>query len=33
MMADIVERASPDDFFDKPQNEITRKFIRGELEF
>jgi tungstate transport system ATP-binding protein len=29
----IVERASPDDFFDKPQSEITRKFINGELEF
>jgi tungstate transport system ATP-binding protein len=29
----IVERASPDDFFDKPQSEITRKFISGELEF
>ncbi len=29
----IVERANPDDFFDKPQSEITRKFISGELEF
>jgi tungstate transport system ATP-binding protein len=29
----IVERASPDDFFDNPQSEITRKFINGELEF
>ncbi|XES76369.1 MAG: ABC transporter ATP-binding protein [Candidatus Bathyarchaeia archaeon] len=29
----IVERANPDDFFDRPQSEITRKFINGELEF
>jgi tungstate transport system ATP-binding protein len=29
----IVERAGPDDFFDRPQNEVTRKFINGELEF
>ena len=29
----IIERASPEDFFDNPKNEITRKFINGELEF
>jgi tungstate transport system ATP-binding protein len=29
----IIERANPSDFFDKPQNETTRKFINGELEF
>jgi tungstate transport system ATP-binding protein len=29
----IVERASPDEFFGNPQNEITRRFINGELEF
>lgn len=29
----IVERASPVEFFENPQNEITRKFINGELEF
>ncbi|MFB3890172.1 MAG: ABC transporter ATP-binding protein [Candidatus Bathyarchaeia archaeon] len=29
----IVERAGPDEFFDKPKSEVTRKFINGELEF
>jgi tungstate transport system ATP-binding protein len=29
----IVEAASPKDLFDNPQNETTRKFVRGELEF
>jgi len=29
----IVERASSDEFFDKPKSEITRKFINGELDF
>jgi tungstate transport system ATP-binding protein len=29
----IVERASPDDFFDNPRSEISRKFINGELEY
>jgi tungstate transport system ATP-binding protein len=29
----IVEQASPSEFFEKPQNEITRRFINGELEF
>jgi len=29
----IVERASPDEFFDNPRSEITRKFINGELEY
>jgi tungstate transport system ATP-binding protein len=29
----IIERASTEEFFDNPQNEITRKFINGELEF
>jgi tungstate transport system ATP-binding protein len=29
----IVEHASPDEFFDRPKSEITRKFINGELEF
>jgi tungstate transport system ATP-binding protein len=30
---EIVEAAKPEDFFEKPQNEITRKFINGELDF
>jgi tungstate transport system ATP-binding protein len=30
---EIVEVARPEDFFDKPKSEITRKFIRGELDF
>ncbi len=29
----IVETASPENLFDNPQQEVTRKFIRGELEF
>jgi ABC-type sulfate/molybdate transport systems ATPase subunit len=29
----IVEHAGPDDFFDNPNSEVTRKFINGELEF
>ena len=29
----IIERTSPEEFFDNPQSEITRKFINGELEF
>ena len=30
---DIVEVAKPEDFFEKPKSEITRKFINGELDF
>jgi tungstate transport system ATP-binding protein len=30
---DIVEAAAPKDLFDNPQHEITKKFVRGELEF
>ncbi|MCW4010665.1 MAG: phosphate ABC transporter ATP-binding protein [Candidatus Bathyarchaeota archaeon] len=29
----IVEHAGSKEFFDKPQSEVTRKFINGELEF
>ena len=29
----IVERASPEEFFENPKSEITRKFLKGELEF
>ena len=29
----IIEEAPPKDLFDNPQQETTRKFIRGELEF
>lgn len=29
----IIERANPKQFFDNPENELTRKFISGELEF
>jgi tungstate transport system ATP-binding protein len=29
----IIEMATPEEFFGNPQNEITRKFINGELEF
>jgi len=29
----IVERSSPNEFFNNPQSEITRKFISGELEY
>ena len=30
---EIVEVASPEDFFDNPKSEISRKFVSGELEF
>ena len=30
---EIVEVAKPEDLFEKPKSEITRKFIRGELDF
>jgi tungstate transport system ATP-binding protein len=30
---EIVEVAKPEDFFEKPKSEITRKFINGELDF
>ena len=30
---EIVEVAKPEDFFENPQNEVTRKFINGELDF
>jgi tungstate transport system ATP-binding protein len=30
---EIVEVAAPEDFFDNPKSEITRKFINGELDF
>jgi len=29
----IVERSGPDEFFNNPRSEITRKFINGELEY
>jgi tungstate transport system ATP-binding protein len=29
----ILEHASPQDFFTHPSNEITRRFINGELQF
>jgi len=29
----IVERSAPDEFFNNPHSEITRKFINGELEY
>jgi tungstate transport system ATP-binding protein len=29
----VVEDAKPQEFFEKPQSEITRRFINGELEF
>jgi len=29
----IVERSVPDEFFNTPRSEITRKFINGELEY
>lgn len=29
----IVERASPEEFFNNPHSEITKKFINGELEY
>ncbi len=30
---EIVEVAKPEDFFEHPKSEITRKFINGELDF
>jgi tungstate transport system ATP-binding protein len=30
---EIVEVAAPEDFFEKPKSEITRKFINGEIDF
>jgi len=30
---EIVEVAKPEDFFENPKSEITRKFINGELDF
>ena len=30
---EIVEVATPEDFFEKPKSEITRKFISNELDF
>jgi tungstate transport system ATP-binding protein len=30
---EIVEVATPEDFFDNPKSEISRKFVNGELEF
>jgi tungstate transport system ATP-binding protein len=30
---EIVEVAAPEEFFEKPKSEITRKFINGELDF
>ena len=30
---EIVEVAAPEDFFENPKSEITRKFINGELDF
>jgi tungstate transport system ATP-binding protein len=30
---EVVETAKPQDFFENPKNEVTRKFINGELEF
>jgi tungstate transport system ATP-binding protein len=29
----IVEAAPPDEFFEKPKSEISKKFVDGELEF
>ncbi len=29
----IIKQASPKDFFYKPKNEITEKFIKGDLQF
>jgi len=29
----IVEHSSPDEFFNNPRSEITKKFINGELEY
>ncbi len=30
---EIVEVATPEDFFDNPKSEVSRKFVNGELEF
>ena len=30
---EVVEVAKPEDFFENPKSEITRKFINGELDF
>jgi len=30
---EIVEAAEPEDFFENPKSEISRKFVNGELEF
>ena len=30
---EIVEVAKPEDFFENPKSEISRKFVNGELEF
>ncbi len=30
---EIVEVATPEEFFEKPKSEVTRKFINGELDF
>jgi ABC-type phosphate transport system ATPase subunit len=30
---EIVEVANPEDFFESPKSEISRKFINGELQF
>jgi tungstate transport system ATP-binding protein len=30
---EVVEQRSSEDFFKKPQREVTRKFINGELDF
>ncbi len=30
---EIIEAAKPEDFFEHPKSEITRKFINGELDF
>jgi tungstate transport system ATP-binding protein len=30
---EIVEVSKPDDFFENPKSEVTRKFINGELDF
>ncbi len=29
----IIEEASPKDFFKHPSNQVTQKFINGELQF
>jgi len=30
---EIMEVAEPEDFFENPKSEISRKFVNGELEF